>query len=152
MPRIAIVPPNTAPWQRMLRLSSPRHSLRPASSFSLSTSFRSCPLAHYSTTPSHDDPPPEQQLTLVQRFGKPIGTLLLYSSLALITLQYVWTRLTFEETREKEAARIAALEQELLRLKEIKAENERLRAEGAAAATVGSSNAAPGNGRRWWVW
>ncbi|KAI8818731.1 uncharacterized protein EV422DRAFT_163111 [Fimicolochytrium jonesii] len=55
----------------------------------------------------------EPRLKFSQRFGAPISALLLYSSLTMISLQYLWVRLTFEETRLKEEARIEGLQREL---------------------------------------
>ncbi|KAJ3158115.1 hypothetical protein HDU86_003067 [Geranomyces michiganensis] len=154
--------------RQVVRLSPPRTALRsPKASALLSSSssafLRPRSKANYSTTPSNDDlspsyppppPPPQQQLSFVQRFGTPISTLLLYSSLALISLQYMWTRLTFEETREKEAARIAALEEELQRAKALAAERQEQLQQQRMLLAGGTAPVASvqSNGRRWWPW
>jgi hypothetical protein len=51
------------------------------------------------------------------RFGKPAMTFLLYSSLTMISLEYLWTRFDYEETRLNGSQRIEKLENQLAELK-----------------------------------
>ncbi|KAI9005207.1 hypothetical protein BC832DRAFT_556588 [Gaertneriomyces semiglobifer] len=52
-------------------------------------------------------------LPFTTRFGTPISQFFLYSSLTMIMLTYVWTRLTFEETRLREEESLKDLEKEV---------------------------------------
>ncbi|KAI8921304.1 hypothetical protein DFJ77DRAFT_538541 [Powellomyces hirtus] len=99
------------------------------------------------STASHPDSAEIPRLTFAQRFGTPISTLLLYSSLTLISLQYLWTRLTFEETRINEERRIEALKEEL---ENWKLESERVNA--GSLGKVGAVQRETGSSRRWWLW
>ncbi|KAJ3410872.1 1-pyrroline-5-carboxylate dehydrogenase [Chytridiales sp. JEL 0842] len=47
------------------------------------------------------------------KYGKPIMSFLLYSSLTMISLEYVWTRLDYEESRIKYSERIDQLKDKL---------------------------------------
>ncbi|KND01212.1 uncharacterized protein SPPG_04302 [Spizellomyces punctatus DAOM BR117] len=87
-----------------------------------------------------------QSLTFAQRFGTPISTFLLYSSLTLISLQYLWTRLTFEETRLREDAGMQDLTEQVQRLRD-----EKLKMQ-AGQPGKGEGELPQGKNKRWWLW
>ncbi|TPX69084.1 hypothetical protein SpCBS45565_g02746 [Spizellomyces sp. 'palustris'] len=88
-----------------------------------------------------------QSLTFAQRFGTPISTFLLYSSLTLVSLQYLWTRLTFEETRLREDAGIQDLTEQVQRLRD-----EKLKMQAGQPGKGEGEEMLQKRSKRWWLW
>ncbi|KAJ2710451.1 hypothetical protein H4R19_003741 [Coemansia spiralis] len=65
------------------------------------------------------DAPPEGRLEdigMFRAYGKPVATLFLWSTLAYLSLQAVWSKLYFDEVRLETEARIDELQDELREL------------------------------------
>ncbi|ORY49612.1 hypothetical protein BCR33DRAFT_713935 [Rhizoclosmatium globosum] len=62
--------------------------------------------------------------TFTYRYGKPLIAMVLYSSLAMVSLHYVYARLDFEEQRIRVRDRMAALQTELAHWKAVKEKGE----------------------------
>ncbi|TPX76622.1 hypothetical protein CcCBS67573_g02106 [Chytriomyces confervae] len=87
--------------------------------------------------------------TFTYRYGKPLSAFVLYSSLALVGLQFAWTTLDFEEQRINTRARIVALNTQLSHWRAVEEEKLRLRAAETGGAVRGDEAS---SGKSWWAW
>jgi len=53
-----------------------------------------------------------ESLSFFQRFGIPISNVIMYSSLSLLSLHYLWTRLSLSELKEEREIELSRLHQE----------------------------------------
>ncbi|KAJ1726560.1 hypothetical protein LPJ61_005101 [Coemansia biformis] len=68
------------------------------------------------------DTPPQphgrmENIGIIRAYGKPVATLFLWSTLAYMSLQAVWSKLYFDEVRLETEARIDSLQSEVDALK-----------------------------------
>ncbi|KAJ3234905.1 hypothetical protein HDU81_001048 [Chytriomyces hyalinus] len=86
--------------------------------------------------------------TFTYRYGKPLSAFVLYTSLALVGLQYVWTTLDYEEQRINTRARIVALNTQLSHWRAVEEEKRR----GSAVETGAVRGDGASSGKSWWAW
>ncbi|KAJ3029507.1 oxygen-dependent protoporphyrinogen oxidase [Rhizophlyctis rosea] len=105
--------------------------------------------SYTTTAPTPPAPPQPERLTFTERFGKPLSSFLLYTSLSLLFLKALHQRLTFEEIQIEEGVKLEELEREVGELR-VRAEQKERGEE--IGMVVGGKGAAAGSGRWWPFW
>ncbi|KAJ1873648.1 hypothetical protein LPJ55_002099 [Coemansia sp. RSA 990] len=83
--------------------------------FYLNRSSRTLAHCRYKSQSAHDSPRLEN-IGIFRAYGKPVATIFLWSALAYMSLQAVWSKLYFDEIKLETEARIDDLQDELKRI------------------------------------